>query len=59
MVKNKVSIERQINERQYQFVCPYESTLEECLMVIEDIKKYVVERLEDAKKQKEEKPQEE
>ena len=48
MVRNKVSIERQINERLYQFVVPSEAPLNECLAVVDDIRKYVIERCEAA-----------
>lgn len=54
MIKNKVSIERQINERLYQFIVPSDANLQECMMIVEDVKKYLLERLEEAKKQAEE-----
>jgi len=60
VIKTKVSIERQINERQYQFLCPYEASFEEAIYIIDDIRKYFSERMEEVKKQQaEEKPKEE
>lgn len=53
MIKNKVSIERQINERQYQFIVPFEASLSEVLLIVDDIRKYVMDRISEAEKQSE------
>lgn len=50
MIKQKISIERQINERQYQFLVPPEAALAEILAIVEDIKNYVVQRINEAEK---------
>lgn len=55
MIRNKVSIERIINERHYQFICPTEASLSEVASVIDDIKKYVMERISEAEKSYQEK----
>jgi hypothetical protein len=51
MIKNKVSIERQINERLYQFIVPNDSPLNECLMIVDDVRRYILERISEAEKQ--------
>ena len=48
MIRNKVSLERIINDRQYQFLVPSEAPLNECLAIVDDIRKYIVERCEAA-----------
>lgn len=50
MIKNKVCVERQINERMYQFLVPSEAAIQECIMVVDDIRKYLVEILQDAER---------
>jgi len=44
MQKTKVSIERQINERLYQFIVPYESDYNEVISILDDIRKSLVEQ---------------
>lgn len=51
MIKNKVSIERQLNERLYQFLVPSDAPLAECLAIVDDIRKYIVERCQQAEKE--------
>lgn len=53
MIKSKLSIERVINERHYQFLCPPEASLAEVASILEDIKKYVMGRIEEAEKKQE------
>ncbi len=48
MIRNKVSIDRQINERLYQFLVPFEAPLNEVLIILDDIIVYVVDRIKDA-----------
>ncbi len=60
MVRNKVCIERQINERQYQFIVPSDAPLNECYVIVEDIKNYIVSRIKEAEEQsKESEPKQE
>lgn len=54
MIRNKVSVERQINERLYQFLVPCDAPLAECLIIIDDIRKYVVDRINEVEKQEQE-----
>ena len=42
----KISIERQINERQYQFLCNYESPLEEVRAILHDMFLEIEKRIE-------------
>lgn len=37
MLKSKISFERQINERQYQFLIPSENSFEEIIMILKDM----------------------
>ena len=50
MIKNKLSIERVINERHYQFMCPPDASLAEVASILDDIKRYVMNRIEEAEK---------
>ena len=45
MIKNKVSIERQINERLYQFIVPSDASLSECLAIVNDVREYILSRI--------------
>lgn len=59
MIRNKVSVERQINDRLYQFIIPSESPLSECLLIVDDVRKYIIERIEEVEKQSKEESEKE
>lgn len=45
MFKTKVSLERIINEKHFQFICPSEASYQECLDIIKSIEEELQERL--------------
>ncbi len=51
MLKHRISLERQINDRLYQFSVPYEAPLQEVAAILEDLKIEVANRLVEAEKQ--------
>lgn len=53
MNKTKISIERQINERQYQFFCEYTAPLEEVKAILQDMLGYIDGRIEHHKQEAE------
>lgn len=55
MIRNKVSIERQIDDRLYQFVIPSDAVLSETLSVIDDVRKQIVNIIEIEEKKAQEK----
>lgn len=55
MIKQKISIERQINERQYQFLVSVDSPLVEIISILDDIKNEMTGRLEASVKAEESK----
>jgi hypothetical protein len=55
MIKQKVSIERQINERHYQFLVSVDAPLVEIISILEDIKSEMTGRLEASVKEEESK----
>jgi hypothetical protein len=55
MIRNKVAIEHQIDERLYQLLVPFEATLAELALVVDNMKAYVVSRIEVAEKEAAEK----
>lgn len=50
MIRNKVSIERQLDERLYQFMIPSEGNWNEVLSFAQEIGKYATDQIEAAKK---------
>ena len=46
MIKQKISIERQINERQYQFIVSVDAPLVEIISILDHIKQEMTGRLE-------------
>lgn len=52
MIKNKISIEHQIDDRLHQYFIPHEASLFECKMIVKEIEKYIDARIEEAEKQK-------
>lgn len=46
MLKAKVSIEKVIDDKHFQFLCPSEASYQECLDILELIKTEVSQRLE-------------
>lgn len=55
MIRNKVSIERQIDDKLYQFVIPFDAVLSETLSVIDDVRKQIVNIIEIEEKKAQEK----
>lgn len=53
MIRNKVSIEHQIDERTYQFLIPSDGTWNEALMIVNEISKYCSLQIESSKKESE------
>jgi len=51
MIKNKVSFERQLDDRLYQFMVPGGAPSDECLAFLEDIKKHILNLIEESKNQ--------
>lgn len=51
MIKQKISVERQINERQYQFIVPVDAPLMEIISILDNIKQEMTGRLEAASKE--------
>ena len=45
MIKQKVSIERQINENHYQFLVPVDAPLVQIISILDDIKSEMTGRL--------------
>lgn len=53
MIKQKVSIEHQIDDRLHQYFIPNESSLAECKLIIKEFEKYIDSRIDEAEKQRE------
>lgn len=59
MQKVKVSIEKQIDERLYQYIVPYEGSYDEVIWVLDCMRKDLVDQKEEAVKKLEEQKQKE
>ena len=55
MLRHRISLERQINERLYQFLVPYDAPLQEVAAIIDDLKLDIANRMVEAEKQQKEK----
>lgn len=55
MLKHRISLERQINDRLYQFSVPYEAPLSEVSAIIEDLKLDIANRIAEVERQAKEK----
>lgn len=50
MLRHRISLERQINERLYQFLVPYDAPLQEICAILDDLKLDVQNRIAEAEK---------
>lgn len=50
MLKHKISIERQINDRLYQFMVPYEAPMSEALAILDDVRLQLSKLMEEIQK---------
>lgn len=51
MIKNKISIEHQIDDRLHQYFIPHEASLLECKMMVKEFEKYIDARIVEAEQQ--------
>ncbi len=58
MLRHRISLERQINDRLYQFSVPFEAPLQEVAAILEDLKLDIANRIAEAEKHEKQKASE-
>lgn len=58
MLRHRISLERQINDRLYQFLVPYDAPLHEVAAIVDDLKLDISNRIAEVEKQQKEKESE-